>query len=122
MLQVAIIGLGTFGVRMLEELNDIDADVIILDKDADMINKYKDLARDAYITDAINHEAIMKCVPETIDAAIVDFVNILEVELMTINYLSKMGLKQIIVGAHTDETGIVLAFVCAYNVFYPFLF
>ena len=83
MLQVAIIGLGTFGVRMLEELNDIDADVIILDKDADMINKYKDLARDAYITDAINHEAIMKCVPETIDAAIVDVGNNLEVEILT---------------------------------------
>lgn len=119
MLQVAIIGLGTFGVRMLEELNDINADIIILDKNAEMINKYKDFARDAYITDAINQAAICKCIPSDLDAVIVDVGNNLEAAIMTTNYLHKMGQKQIITRAHTDEQGEVLELVGATRVIYP---
>ncbi len=41
MISIAIIGLGTFGCRVLEELIPTSADLIILDKDREIVEKYK---------------------------------------------------------------------------------
>ena len=119
MKQIAIIGLGAFGLRMLEELITITNEIIIIDKDAEIINKYKDRAKAAYITDAINEVALRKIIPREIDAVIVDLGGKIEVSIMTTNYLKKMGIKQIIVKAQTDEHGEVLEMVGASRVVFP---
>lgn len=119
MKQFAIIGLGSFGLRMLEELLSITNEIIIIDKDRDIIDKYKDLAKAAYITDAINESALLKIIPAEIDAVIVDLGGKIEVSLMTTNYLKKMGIKEIIVKAQTDEHGEVLSMVGATTVIFP---
>lgn len=119
MLQIAIIGMGTFGKRMLEELNGIKAEIIILDKDHEVIDKYKEFARDAYVTDAINKAALEKIVPGDIDAAIIDLSGALEVSIMATVFLNKMGIKNIIVKARSDEHGEVLKMVGATQVVFP---
>lgn len=119
MQQFAIIGLGAFGLRMLEELISITSELIIIDKDREVIEKYKDIAKAAYISDAINETALMKLIPVEIDAVIVDLGGKIEVSIMVTNYLKKMGIKQIIVKAQTDEHGDVLAMVGATQVIFP---
>lgn len=119
MKQFAIIGLGAFGLRMLEELLTITNEIIIIDKDKDTIDKYKDLAKAAYITDAINEIALAKIIPPEIDAVIVDLGGKIEVSIMATNYLKKMGIKEIIVKAQTDEHGEVLTMVGATKVIFP---
>ena len=54
MVSIAVIGLGNFGCRVLDELIDSEADIIIIDRDREIVEKYKERVRDAYITDAIN--------------------------------------------------------------------
>jgi trk system potassium uptake protein TrkA len=119
MKQFAIIGLGAFGLRMLEELLTITNEIIIIDKDKDIIEKYKDSAKAAYITDAINESALAKIIPPELDAVIVDLGGKIEVSIMTTNYLKKMGIKDIIVKAQTDEHGEVLTMVGATQVIFP---
>lgn len=119
MLQVAIIGMGTFGIRMLEELNEIDAEVIILDKDRDVIDQYKEFARDAYVTDAINQAALEKIVPSDIDAVIVDLSGALEVSIMATVFLKKMEIKNIIVKARSNEHGEILKILGATRIVFP---
>jgi len=119
MKQFAIIGLGAFGQRMLEELLDITDEIIIIDRDKTRIDKYKDLAKAAYITDAINEMALRKIVPAEIDAVIVDLGGKIESSIMTTNYLKKMGVRNIIVKAQSDEHGEVLSMVGASQVIYP---
>lgn len=119
MLQVAIIGVGSFGVRMLEELNSIGADVFIVDKDSEVIGKYKDLAKDAYITDAINQAALEKIVPKQLDAAIVDLTGSLEASIMATALLKKMEVQNILVKAKSDEHGEILETVGATRIVYP---
>ena len=41
MSKFAIIGLGTFGIRMMEELVKIEADITILDQHKNLIEKFK---------------------------------------------------------------------------------
>lgn len=119
MKQFAIIGLGAFGLRMLEELVEVTDEIIIIDKDKEIIEKYKDMAQAAYITDAINEVALSKIIPENIDAVIVDLGGKIEVSIMTTNYLKKIGVKNIMVKAQTDEHGEVLSMVGATQVIFP---
>lgn len=119
MKQFAIIGLGAFGLRMLEELVEITNEIIIIDKDKEIIEKYKDVAQAAYVTDAINEVALSKIIPENIDAVIVDLGGKIEVSIMTTNYLKKLGIKNIMVKAQTDEHGEVLSMVGATQVVFP---
>jgi len=119
MKQFAIIGLGAFGLRMLEELLKITNEIIIIDKDREIIEKYKDQAKAAYITDAINETALTKIIPPEIDAVIVDLGGKVEASIMATNYLKKMGIKEIIAKAQTDEHGEVLQMVGATDVIFP---
>ncbi len=119
MKQFAIIGLGAFGLRMLEEMLTLTNEIIIIDKDRAIIDKYKDVAKAAYVTDAINEKALMKIIPPEIDAVIVDLGGKIEASIMAINYLKKMGVKEIIAKAQSDEHGEVLEMVGATKVVYP---
>jgi len=119
MKQFAIIGLGAFGLRMLEELIKITNEIIIIDKDREIIEKFKDQAKAAYITDAINETALTKIIPPEIDAVIVDLGGKVEASIMATNYLKKMGIKEIIAKAQTDEHGEVLTMVGATDVIFP---
>lgn len=119
MKQFAIIGLGAFGLRMLEELVEVTNEIIIIDKDKEIIEKYKDVAQAAYVTDAINEVALSKIIPDNIDAVIVDLGGKIEVSIMTTNYLKKLGVKNIMVKAQTDEHGEVLSMVGATQVIFP---
>lgn len=119
MKQFAIIGLGPFGMRMLEELLKITNEIIIIDKDREIIEKYKDQAKAAYITDVINEMALMKIIPKEIDAVIVDLGGKVEASIMATNYLNKMGIHEIIVKAQTDDHGEILKMVGATEVIFP---
>jgi trk system potassium uptake protein TrkA len=119
MKQFAIIGLGAFGIRMLDELLSVTDEIIIVDKDREVIEKYKDKAKAAYITDAINETALSKIIPSDIDSVIVDLGGKIEVSIMATNYLKKIGVKDIVVKAQTDEHGEVLSMVGATRIVFP---
>lgn len=119
MKQFAIIGLGSFGMRMLEELLGVTSEIIIIDKDREIIERYKDRAKAAYITDAINETALRKIIPTEIDAVIVDLGGKIEASLMATSYLKKMGIREIIVKAETDAHGEILELVGATKVVFP---
>ncbi len=119
MKQFAIIGLSRFGRRMLEELIDVDCEILIIDKSREVIETYKEKVTAAYVADAINEEIINKLIPTTIDAAIVDLGEKLEVSILVTNYLKKMGIRKIIAKAETDEHAEILRVVGATQVILP---
>lgn len=116
---IAVIGLGTFGCRIIEELIETDADLIILDKDREIVEKYKNNVVNAFITDAISEETLKKIIPQDINAAIVDLGSQLESSILVTNHLKKIGINNIIVKAKSDEHGEILKLVGATKVIYP---
>lgn len=119
MLQIAIIGLGPFGISMLQELNAVGSEIIIIDKKAEKIDKYKGLAKASYITDVINKESFVKIIPKHIDAAIVDFDDLLEPAILTTHYLQQMEISNIVVQASTETHGELLSMAGATQIVYP---
>ncbi len=119
MKQFAIIGLSRFGRRLLEEFLATDAEMIIIDKDREVIELYKDKVASAYIADVLNEEIIRKLIPPAIDAAIVDLGDRIEASILVTNYLKKLGVKEIIARAEGNEHGEILELVGATKVVFP---
>jgi len=117
--QFALIGLGTFSSRILEKLAETVDEIIIVDKDPQAVEKYKDLATQAYITDAINFETLQRILPEGMDVAIVDVGDNIEAAILITNSLKKLHAKKILVRAETDERGEILQIVGAHKIVYP---
>jgi trk system potassium uptake protein TrkA len=119
MKQFAIIGLDTFGKRILEELIETGSEILIIDKDREVIEYYKDKVTSAFIADALNEEIIRKLIPDTIDAAIIDLGDAVEVSILVTNYLKKIGVKEIVAKAESNEHGEILTLVGATRVIFP---
>jgi len=111
--------LSRFGSRLLEEFLATDAEVIIIDKDREVIELYKDKVASAYIADVLNEEIIRKLVPPSIDAAIVDLGDRIEASILVTNYLKKLGVKEIIARAESSEHAEILDLVGATKVVFP---
>jgi len=119
MKQFAIIGLSKFGQRMLEELVGTGCEIILIDKDRQRVDQYKDQAAAVYVADALNEDVLEKLVPKGIDAAIVDPGDLTEVSILVTHYLKKMGIREIIAKADSDEQEEILKLVGATRVVRP---
>ena len=119
MKQFAIIGVSRFGSRVLEELAQLDCEIIIIDKDRELVESLKDKATYSYVADVINEQTIRKLVPPKIDAAIVDLGDRTEASILVTNYLKKIGVSKIVVKAETDEHGEILELVGATHIIFP---
>ena len=115
----AIIGLGAFGVRMLEELLLFTDEVIIIDKDPNLIKKYENKTVKGYTVNIIDEESLRKSIPQRIGTAIVDLGGRIELSLMVTKYLKQLGIKEIVVKAETDQHEHLLLMVGATKVIFP---
>ncbi len=116
MKQFVIIGLGKFATRMIEELADSGCELLIVDRDADAVDRYKDRVGASYVADAINEEVISRLVPATIDAAILDLGDNIEAAILATNSLKKIGVRRIIAKVESDQHAEILDIVGATDI------
>jgi len=117
--QLAIIGLSSFTGRILEQLENTECEILLIDKDPETINTYKERVHRSFIADVLNEATIKQLIPRDIDAVIVDPGDRIEVSILVTNYLKKMGIKKIFVRAETDEHGEILSLLGAEHIVYP---
>ena len=119
MKQFAIIGIGRFSRRMLEELADAGCEILLIDKDRAVVDQYKDKVAATFIADVISEEVINKLVPASVDAAIVDLGDNLEASILATNYLKKLGVGRIITKAESEQHAEILDLVGATDIIFP---
>ncbi len=119
MLQIAIIGLNTFAKRMIDELAEVGAELILVDRDPVVIDKYKARAKESYVCDVIKVGSLSKIIPATIDAAILDFDDKLEPSILATHYLHQLGIRNIVVECQNDTHGELLKLAGATQIVYP---
>jgi len=119
MKQFAILGLSYFGKNVLEELLALDVDVLIIDKDREVIDTYRDSPLSAVVLDVLNAESLRKALPPTVDAVVIDLGNKIEASILATSYCRKMGIKTIIVKAETEAHAEILDLVGATKIVFP---
>jgi trk system potassium uptake protein len=119
MKQFVIIGIGAFGCRVLNELKDMGSEIIIIDNDPDVIDKFKDRVNGAFIADASEEDVLKKIIPSNVDGVILDLPSNLDSSILAISYLKKLGVSNIIVKSDSDKHGEILKTVGATTIIYP---
>lgn len=117
--QFAVLGLGRFGGTLVEEFSKLNVDVLAIDQNQDVVNKYSDMA--TYVVKAnVIDEANLKALGiRNIDHAIISFGEDIETSVLATMMLKDMGIKQVWVKAINNYHQKVLEKIGADRVIHP---
>jgi len=100
-LDIAVIGLGTFGFELAVQLAKQGHGVLAIDIDKKKVNAIKDLVPVAVVADVSDESVLKKLEMEKFDKIIFGMSSALETIILTITHLKKMNAKHIIGKANT---------------------
>ncbi len=98
----AILGLGRFGLKLVEELNRHDVDIIALDKDENNVAKAAEIISNAFICDITDEAALRELGVNNVDHAVVALGSKLQDTIMSTIILKEFGIKKITVRVDDD--------------------
>ncbi|WP_207492719.1 potassium channel family protein [Aridibaculum aurantiacum] len=114
-----VFGLGNFGSYLCEQLVQLGHEVIGVDENLEMVDKYKHRITHAIALDATNKEAVEQLPIRDLDAAIVGIGENEGATIMTTALLKQMGVKRIICRVTSPLQKIVLEAMDIQEFVYP---
>ena len=93
----AVIGLGQFGISVVEELVGNGMDVIAIDTDEEAVKKVSSILPTVAVANATDEESLKELGIKDVDSAIVAFGSHIESSVLTTVILKELGVKSIIV-------------------------
>jgi len=115
----AVIGLGRFGLKLIEELNKMGLEVIAIDKDSSKIEEVREIASESIILNATDKEALKKSGVKDVDVVIVTIGQEMENSILITNLLKEIGVKEIIARAENPVHAKILRRVGADKIILP---
>ncbi len=98
-MQFAVIGLGTFGMKIIQTLTEYGSEVIAIDRDMNKVEMIKDKVAISLSLDSTDEVAMNATHIENVDAAVVALGEAQEEAILTTVILKKMGIHPIITRA-----------------------
>ncbi|MBM4444159.1 MAG: TrkA family potassium uptake protein [Chloroflexi bacterium] len=117
--QVAVIGLGRFGVGLANTLLDMGYDVLALDVDEDRVQAVASQVSRAIHADATDEAVLRGLGIDKFDVAIVSMGSDIEHSVLTTILLRKLGVPLIVARADNELHGTILDKIGADKVIYP---
>ena len=99
----AIIGLGRFGLSLIEELSKYTNDIIGIDTDMDAVKTASHIIEQAYQADSSSEKALRSIGVQNADHAVISFGENFEGTIMTYVTLKNLGIKNITVRCDKDN-------------------
>ena len=96
MKSILLIGLGRFGHSMAEKLNELDHQVMAIDKNEDRVNEVLPLVTDAQIGDATSEAFLRSLGVDNYDVCFVTIGDDFQSSLETTSLLKELGAKKVI--------------------------
>lgn len=96
---IAVIGLGTFGAKTASRLYEKGAEVLAIDNNPELVEKIKDRVTHAVCIDVTNERAIRALNITDVDTAVVAIGDNVQMSIMSIAMLRKLGVGRIIARA-----------------------
>lgn len=95
----AIIGLGTFGAKTAISLFEKGAEVVAIDKNEELVDKLKDRVTHAIVLDVTDERSLRSVNISDIDVAVVAIGDHIEMSIMAVTMLRKLGVGRVIARA-----------------------
>ena len=115
----AVLGLGRFGRCIAMELSNLGADVMVIDKDEEKINRVVDSVTCAINVDVCDVDALRNAGISNMDAVIVAMADYLEPSIMSVMTAKELGVPLVIAKARDEITGNIIDRVGADKVVFP---
>ncbi|PPA69002.1 potassium channel family protein [Jeotgalibacillus proteolyticus] len=97
--QFAVLGLGSFGGHLVEEFHEIGAEVFAMDRNAELVDRFSDLATHVVHGDAQDEQLLLQAGIRNFDLVVVSFGENIEASILTTIILTDIGVKEIWVKA-----------------------
>ncbi len=116
MRKILVVGLGKFGLELIDSLSKSNKDIIAIDQDLRLVNEVKDLVSYSAQLDSTDIAALKEIGADTVDIAIITIGENFESCILTVAALKELGIKEIIVRAKNDREAKILSIVGATQV------
>lgn len=117
--EFAVIGLGRFGGSIVEELNELDANVLAIDRDAERVKDFQDIATESVIADTTEESVLKDLGLRNFDHVIVAIGDNIQSSILTTLLLKDIGVKSVTVKAQSTYHARVLEKIGADIVVHP---
>jgi len=114
-----VIGAGSFGLTVCRELMRQGHEVVLLDKDENLVERLSDEVTRAIVGDASDQDALVAAGASEMDGAIVAIGSELEASILATMLLKEIGVPIIFSKAASDNHGRVLARIGADRLVFP---
>lgn len=114
----AIVGLGRFGFALAEELAAKGCDVMVIDRDRNMVDAASDFTDNAFVIDELTRENLEETGIAEADVAVICIGDKIDVSILTTLTVIRLGVPKVIAKATSREQGEVLEMLGA-EVVYP---
>ena len=116
---VAIIGLGTFGVSVARELTRMGDNVLGIDDNPARVSMMSDEIKSSIQVDATDDKALSQCALETYDAVLVSIGENTEASILAAMNVMELGCRQVWVKAQTETQRKILKAIGVHHVVLP---
>jgi len=103
-----IIGLGRFGFALAQNLVKAGKEVIVLDKNADIIKEASTFTENAFIVPNLTQQTLEEVGIQNCDTVVVCIGDKIDVSVLTTMHLINMGIPNVISKANSADQGMVL--------------
>jgi len=117
--QIAVIGLGRFGLKLAQGLSAAGAEVIAIDTSRAIIEAVRDQVALALRLDATDEEALLAQGIDNVDAAMVAIGGDFEANALATSTLKAIGVKRVIARAGSEIRGKILSRIGADEIVFP---
>ena len=115
----AVIGMGRFGRRLARALTAAEAEVVAIDRNADLVEQIRDEVTLAVRLDSTDAEALRMQGIQDVDVVLVGIGEDFESSALTVATLKEIGVKRIVARANSDIQAKILQKVGADEVALP---
>jgi trk system potassium uptake protein TrkA len=106
--QIAVIGLGRFGISLIEELTILGYDVLAIDIDSEKVNCVVNSCTHAVQADAMDEQALKSLGIRNFDCVVVAIGENIQANILTTITLKELGVKKVVAKAKNNLHGKVL--------------
>ncbi|TEB07402.1 Ktr system potassium uptake protein A [Pelotomaculum schinkii] len=115
--QIAVIGLGRFGISLIEELTLLGYDVLAIDNDSEKVNSVVNTCTHAVQADAMDEQALKSLGIRNFDVVVVSIGEDVQANILAAIILQELGVKKVVAKAKNNLHGKVLEKIGATVIF-----
>lgn len=116
---VLVVGLGRFGIALAQQLVSQDKEVLAVDRNRSLVQKYADALTHTVEADATDIDALRQLGAEEFDSAVVGVGTSIESSVLVAANLVDLGVKQVWAKAINPTHGKILTRIGCHHVVYP---